>query len=74
MPRLMQNLPGAEPVNNTGAPTGPPATLSAGTELHITVPKLRRPGETIEVYWTEIQVHGQLYRVPRRALEAALSA
>ena len=74
MPHLKQNLPGAEPVNSTGAPIGPPATLSAGTELRITVAKLRRPGETIEVYWSEIQVDGQLYRVPRRALDAALSA
>ena len=74
MPRLMKDLPGAEPVNGAGAPAGPPATLRAGAELRITVAKLLRPSETIEVYWSEIQVEGQLYRVPRRALEIALTA
>lgn len=74
MPRLIKNLPGAEPVNGCGAPTGAPATLRAGAELRITVPMLRRPSETIEIYWSEIQVDGQLYRVPRRALEIALAA
>jgi len=74
MPRLNKNLPGAEPVDTSGAPTGPPATLYAGIELRITVPMLRRPSETIEIYWSEIQVDGQLYRVPRRALDAALAA
>jgi hypothetical protein len=74
MPRLIKNLPGAEPVNSSGDPMGPPATLHAGTELRITVPMLRRPCETIEIYWSEIQVSGQLYRVPRRALEIALAA
>jgi hypothetical protein len=74
MPRLIKNLQGAEPVNSFGAPTGPPATLQAGTELRITVPMLRRPGEDIEIYCSEIQVNGQLYRVPRRALEIALAA
>ncbi len=74
MPRLIKNLPGAEPVNGSGAPTGPPALLQAGVELRITVPLLRRPSENIEIYWSEIQVEGQLYRVPRRALQAALAA
>ena len=74
MSRLIKNLAGAEPVNGFGALTGPPATLHAGTELRITVPMLRRPSETIEIYWSEIQVDGQLYRVPRRALETALAA
>jgi len=74
MPRLMKDLPGAEPVNGSGDPAGPPATLPAGAELRITVPKLRRPSEAIEIYWSEIQVNGQLYRVPRRALEVALAA
>lgn len=74
MPRLIKNLQGAEPVNGSGAPAGPPATLHAGAELHITVPKLLRPSENIEVYWSEIQVDGQLYRVPRRALEIAMNS
>ncbi|MFY9727242.1 MAG: hypothetical protein WB579_15595 [Bryobacteraceae bacterium] len=74
MSRLINDLPGAEPVNGFGAPAGPPATLHAGTELRITVPKLRQPSETIEIYWSEVQVDGQLYRVPRRALETALAA
>ncbi|HUB34184.1 MAG TPA: hypothetical protein VMA31_14180 [Bryobacteraceae bacterium] len=73
MPRLMKDLAGAEPVNGAGAPAGPPATLPAGSELRITVPKLRHPSDTIEVYWSEIQVNGQLYRVPRRALDTALA-
>jgi hypothetical protein len=73
MPRLMKDLPGAEPVNGSGAPAGPPATLRAGAEVRITVPKIRHPSDTIEVYWSEIQVNGQLYRVPRRALEIALA-
>lgn len=73
MPLLRRDLPGAEPVNSSGAPAGPPATLPAGVELRITVPKLRRPSETIEIFWSEIQVGGQLYRVPRRALDTALA-
>jgi hypothetical protein len=74
MPHLIKNLPGAEPVDGFGAPMGPPATLRSGTELRITVPMLRRPSENIEMYWSEVQVGGQLYRVPRRALEMALAA
>jgi len=74
MPRLIKDLAGAEPVNGSGAPAGRPATLRAGAELRITVPKLRRPSETIEIYWSEILVDGQLYRVPHRALETALAA
>jgi hypothetical protein len=73
MPHLMKDLPGAEPVDGLGAPAGPPATLRAGVEFQITVPKLRRPSETIEIFWTEIRVGAQLYRVPRRALETALA-
>jgi hypothetical protein len=45
--------------------------LRAGTELRITTDA---PRQAIEVYWSEIQVDGRLYRVPRRALEAALAA
>ena len=74
MPHLIKDLPGAEPVNSSGAPAGPPATLLAGTEFRITVAKLRRPSEDMEIYWSEIQVEGQLYRVPRRSLETALAA
>jgi hypothetical protein len=74
MPRLIKDLPGAEPVNNSGAPAGPPATLYAGTEFSITVAKLVRPSENIEIYWSEILVGGQLYRVPRRSLETALTS
>jgi hypothetical protein len=74
MPRLIKDLPGAEPVNGLGAPSGPTTTLHTGAELCITVPKLRRPSETNEIYWSEIRVEGQLYRVPRRALEKALAA
>jgi len=74
MPRLNKNLPGAEPVDGLGAPTGPPATLNAGTELCITVPMLRRPSDSFEVYWSEIEVEGKLYRVPRKALQTALAA
>ncbi len=73
MPHLMKALPGAEPVNDFGTPAGPSATLPAGAEFRITVPKLRRPSETIEILWSEIQVNGQLYRVPLRALETALA-
>ena len=73
MPRLTRDLPGAEPVDGQGAPLGPAATLRAGTELRITVPRLRRPSETIEIFWSEIQAGDQLYRVPRRALEMALA-
>jgi hypothetical protein len=74
MPHLIKDLRGAEPVDARGAPLGPPATLRAGTELSIIVPRLRRPSETIEVFWSEIQAGGQLYRVPRRALDTALAA
>lgn len=73
MLRLNKDLPGAEPVNASGAPVGAPATLHAGTELTITVPMMNRPSENIEIYWSEIQVDGQLYRVPRRALDKALA-
>ncbi len=72
MPHLIRDLQGAEPVNVSGASVGPATTLRAGTELRITVPKLRRPSETIEVFWSEIQADGQLYRVPRRSLELAV--
>jgi len=37
--------------------------------LRITVPKLRRPSETIEIVWREIQANGQLRRVPNGASE-----
>ncbi len=74
MPYLIKDLRGAEPVAAGGDPVGPPATLRAGTELRITVPRLRRPSETIEIFWSEIQADGQLYRVPRRALDSALAA
>ena len=73
MPRLLKDLPGAEPVNSFGAPAGPPQTLRAGVEFQITVQKLRRPSE-IEVFWSEILVHGQLYRVRKRALETSQAA
>ncbi len=66
MPHLIEDLPGAEPVNVFGAPVGPTGTLHGGTELRITVPKLRRPSETIEIVWPEIQANGPLRRVPRR--------
>jgi len=74
MPRLNKDLPGAEPVDGFGALLGPPAILPAGTELRITVALLRRPSDEIEIYWSEIQVDRQLYRVPRRALQTALAA
>jgi hypothetical protein len=74
MLHLTKDLSGAEPVDTVGAPLGPPATLPAGTELRITVQRLRRPSENIEVYWSEIQAGNQLYRVPQRALEMALAA
>ncbi len=74
MERLSRDLSGAEPVNKFGVPTGPPATLHAGTEFVITVPKLRRPSDDIETFWCEFQVGDQLYRVPRRNLDLALLA
>jgi len=73
MPHLMKDLPGAEPVSVSGTPMGPPATLRAGSELRITVPMMHRPSQDFELYWSEIQVNGQLYRVSRRALDRALS-
>jgi hypothetical protein len=73
MPNLKKELPGAQPVNGSGASVGPPATLPAGTEVRITVAKLVRPSEDIHIYWSEVQVEGQLYRVPLRALELALA-
>lgn len=73
MPQLKKDLPGAEPVSPSGAPAGPAVTLRAGSEVRVTVAMLHRPDETLEVYWSEIQVNGQLYRMPRRALERALA-
>jgi hypothetical protein len=73
MPQLRKDLPGAEPVSASGAPAGPAATLRAGAEVRITVAMLHRPDETLEVYWSEIQVDGQLYRVSRKALDRALA-
>jgi hypothetical protein len=32
------------------------------------------PSEAIEIHWSENQVDGQVYRVPRIALERALTA
>ncbi len=71
MARLIKDLPGAEPVDSSGTPTGPPATLHAGTEFSITISKLRRPSEEIETLWCELKVGEQLYRVRRRTLETA---
>ena len=72
MPRLIKDLPGAEPVSGSGTPDGPAATLPAGTEILITVAMLHRPGENLEIYWSEIEAGGRLYRVTRRALDRAL--
>jgi hypothetical protein len=73
MVRLIKDLPGAEPVDKSGTPTGPPATLHAGTEFSITITKLRRPSDDIETFWCELKVGDQLYRVRKRTLETAAS-
>ena len=72
MARLLRDLPGAEPVDGSGAPDGSATTLPAGTEIAITVAMLHRPGENLEIYWSEIEAAGRLYRVTRRALDRAL--
>lgn len=74
MPRLAGDLTGVEPVDRNGNITGPPTRLARGSEFQITVPKLRRSEDSFEEYWCEIQVAGQLYRVPLRMLEGAKAA
>lgn len=71
MPRLARDLTGVEPVDRSGNITGPPTRLTRGSEFRITIPKLRRPEDSFEEYWCEIQVAGQLYRVALRMLEGA---
>jgi hypothetical protein len=70
MARLIKDLPGAEPVDRSGTSMGPAATLHAGTEFSITISKLRRQSDDLEVFWCELKVGEQLYRVRRRTLEA----
>ena len=60
MPKLCKDLPGAEPVDRSGALVGPPVTLPAGTEFVVTVPKLKRSEDSFDVCWCEIQVDGRL--------------
>jgi len=73
MVRLIKDLPGAEPVDRFGAATGSRATLNAGTEFVITIAKLRHPSDDMAVFWCEVKVGEQLYRVPLKSLETALS-
>ena len=74
MARLSKDLPGAEPVDQGGTPSGPPVTLHAGTEYQLTIAKLRRPSDDIEAIWCELRVGDQLYRVPRRNFDIAAAA
>jgi len=73
MARLIRALNGAEPVDGFGAATGAASTLPAGTEFTVTIAKLRRPSDNIEEFWCELKAGDQLYRVPVKALDAALS-
>jgi len=74
MPRLARDLNGVEPVDGNGNITGPRTRLQSGCEFRVTIPKLRRPEDSFEEYWSEIQVAGQLYRVPLKTLESAGTA
>ncbi len=74
MPRLTRELSGAEPVDQHGNSTGPPATLPVGTDYIVTVRKMKRPSDSFDEYWSEIRVADQLYRVPLRLLEIANAA
>lgn len=69
MPRLMRDLPGAQPVDKRGASIGPPVTLPAGADFTITIRKLNSPSDSFEDVWCEILMADQLYRVPLRRLE-----
>lgn len=74
MPRLVRDLTGAQPVDQHGTAVGPPITLPAEAEFVITIRKLKRPSDSFEEMWCEINVGNQLYRVPLRLLETANAA
>ena len=74
MPRLARDLTGVEPVNRYGNITGPPTRLLRGSEFQISIAKLKRPEDSFDEYWCEIQVEGQLYRVALRSLDGAKAA
>ncbi|HTP34191.1 MAG TPA: hypothetical protein VMJ75_18565 [Candidatus Acidoferrales bacterium] len=74
MPRLMRDLPGAQPVDARGVGVGPPATLPAGTEFVITIQKLRKADDSFDELWCEIRIADRLYRVPLRLLNFANAA
>ena len=74
MPRLIRDLPGAQPVDTCGCGIGPPVTLLAGAEFIITIRKLKRADDSFDELWCEIQAGDQLYRVPLRLLEFANAA
>jgi hypothetical protein len=71
MPLLNHEVTGAEPVDPHGNCTGPPVTIPPGTEYSVTVPKLKRPSDSFDEYWSEIRVGNQLYRIPLKLLEDA---
>ena len=74
MPRLLRDLAGAEPVDQSGSSIGATVTLRAGTEFTINVGKLKRPSDDLETWWCEIQVDTDLYRLPLRSLDRAKAA
>jgi hypothetical protein len=74
MPRLLRDLPGAQPVDKRGGGTGPPVTLLAGAEFVITIRKLKRSDDSFEEVWSEIRIGDQLYRVPLRLLDLGHAA
>lgn len=74
MPRLMRDLPAAQPVDSRGGTVGPPVTLLGGAEFIITIRKLKRSDDSFDELWCEIRIADQLYRVPVRLLEIATAA
>ncbi len=74
MPRLMRDLPGAQPVDRHGNATAPSVTLHAGAEFVFTIRKLRKADDSFDEFWCEISTGEQLYRVPLRLLDTAIAA
>lgn len=74
MPRLIRELPGAQPVDSRGSGIGPPVTLPAGAEFIITIRNLRRADDSFDELWCELRIGDQLYRLPLRRLEMANAA